>query len=294
MKELDLSIFPKSSPHDWLQVAQEQLEGENPYERLAWESLGVKHLKPYYDEADLENLTYLSDFFGSIVPHRWKLYEKIAVESEREANEIALKALMGGCDGIIFYFEKEINEDQLLKEINVSICDISAFPSLLLTEGCTGMNIHNCVFESSKNHDPIGQLTNLLSNVTSQHRWIHRKAFSDFFLEIASVRALRFLLETHKQCSPFIHTTVPKHASKDHQWFLNTTGGMAAILGGSHSIDMPTAMGDRRITANVAHLIREESYIKYYNDPCGGSYFIESLTDQIIGGVKRNLDLDEE
>jgi methylmalonyl-CoA mutase N-terminal domain/subunit len=106
-------------------------------------------------------------------------------------------------------------------------------------------------------------------------------------MEIATLRALKFLLK--KSGHIHIHTHIPKHASDEHQWFLNTTAGLASILGGSHSIDFSTAIGDPRISRNTGNLIREESGIEEYSDQCGGSYYIEVLTDRIVKKVEEKL-----
>lgn len=290
MKDLDLSVFEKSNKSDWLQLAQNQLKGDDPMTKLSWESSGLNGLLPYYDSSDLDGLTYLNEFFTQLPSHRWKLYERIDAEEVKQSNTQALDALMGGCDGIIFDLKTSIESSELLKNIDISICDISFFSEQEVeASGLTGM-LHaggsKNVFTETKPHSSvIEQVKELLSNA-SGHRFIHRTGFSDFFVEIAAIRALRYLLEQQK-LSIHIHTSVPAHESEEHQWFLNTTIGLASILGGSHSIDMHTATGDPRITRNVGNLIREESKITEYQDQCGGAYLVEALTDQIIKEVAK-------
>ena len=60
-------------------------------------------------------------------------------------------------------------------------------------------------------------------------------------------------------------------------------------MGGSHSVDFSTASGDTRISRNTGNLIREESGINTYSDQCGGSYYVETLTDKIIKKVTEKL-----
>ena len=289
METLDLSVFPQPDKNDWLKVAEKQLKGEDPYINLSWESYGITQLKPYYDSEDTQDLSELTSFFSQLSPHRWKLYEMVHVLSEKEANKKALAALIGGCDGIIFETKKDFDENTLLKDIDPSICDISV-PTSGEKDWITGMNTNNCKVQQSEEQTPAGQIGSLINSLPDSVHWIKRFAFPDFFVEIATIRALRFLVDTLNGRSDIrIHTTIPPHDSEEHQWFLNTSAGLASILGGTHSLDMPTSIGDKRITRNVANIIRDESGIETYTDQCGGSYLVESLTNQIILQVKETL-----
>lgn len=289
MKDLDLNIFPPLSKQEWKQLAEKQLKGANPDQELRWKNEAEIELEGYYDTSDLASLKYLEDFFTSIKPHRWKLYEEVEVKEAKYANEQILKALMGGCDGVILNITEEINIEKALIDVDTSICDISIkSDQKISTSNLSGFHIMpggNC-YQAIESIDPIGQIKGVLSNIENQ-AFIYRTSFQDFFLEIASVRALRFLLG-QKGSNAQIHSHVPLHNSDEHQWFLNTTAGLASILGGSHSVDFSTAIGDPRISRNTSNLIREESGIEEYHDQCGGSYYIEVLTDKIIKGVEKS------
>ncbi len=289
METLDLSSFPKPVKNDWLKTAEKQLKGEDPFVALAWESSGLSQLKPYYDSEDTQDLNHLTAFFKGLPSHRWKLYEKITVDDEKMANQKALSALAGGCDGIIFLTSKEFNEEVLIKTIDHTICEIS-IPTLIATEKIRGMNASNTISQSESDLNPADQISQIVKSLDERTKWINRYALPDFFVEIATIRALRFILNTEKNKGEVrIHTSIPRHESDEHQWFLNTTASLASILGGSYSIDMPTAIGDSRITRNTGNLIRVESGIERYEDQCGGSYLVESLTHQIIQQTQNNL-----
>lgn len=288
LKNLDLEIFPRTSKEQWKQLAEKQLKGADPDVELTWKNDAEIKLEAYYDKSDTEELNYLQDFFGKIESHRWKLYERVEVTNEKEANSKALKALIGGCDGIIFNLKIDANTDSLLKDIDSNICDVSIVSSVdnsFNLEVANSITNENCIFEEEHFTSPISQLAHFIRKIENQ-KFIHRTAFADFFLEISAVRALRYLLDQPVH----IHTQVSKHQSKEHQWFLNTTAGLASILGGTHSIDFSTSIGDARISRNTGNLIREESGIEEYSDQCGGSYYIEVLTDRIIKGVKEKLE----
>lgn len=297
MKELNLDIFPKVDQAKWTQLAQNQLKGEDPFDKLNWESHGISELKPYYDSTDSDSFNYLNEFFTTLSSHRWKLYQSIKVGDEKASNQDALAALMGGCDGLIFDLDDKKDLKRLLHNVDLAICDVSIMSQgyeLELPSGVTMTQTpssKNAVGSFTNFQSPIAQLSHILSQISNE-KYIIRKSFSDFFLEIATVRALRFLVEKVKGLNgTHIHTSVSSHESEEHQWFLNTTAGLASILGGSHSIDMPTQLGDERITRNVGNLIRDESQINEYTDQCGGSYFVDSLTDKIIQEVKNELGL---
>lgn len=292
MKKLDLNIFPEVNKDQWRQRAQKQLKGVDPTKELSWENDANILLEGYYDQGDTDNLKYLEDFFLSVGNHRWKLYERVDCTQPERANKEALQALMGGCDGVILSNPNPEDYKTLLNAIDVEICDISIISSNELKSNAqfTGFHLHpngSCTSSSEKN-DPIIQLVQLLSKLNNEMH-IHRIAHSDFFLEIATVRALRFLLDQKGFTKIHIHSHVPKHSSDEHQWFLNTTSGLASILGGSHSIDLSTATGDSRISRNTGNLIREECGIEDYMDQCGGSYYVEVLTDKIIKQVTEKL-----
>ena len=154
--------------------------------------------------------------------------------------------------------------------------------------GVTGMNPENCL-NAANYSTPVAQITYLLNHVHNQHMWIQRPTLPDFFLEIATLRALRYVIDSKGKRELHIHSNIPKHESKDHQWFLNTTGGMASILGGTHSVSFETTTGSSRISRNVGNIIREESGISHFEDQCGGSFYIELLTHKIIEEVKKEV-----
>ncbi len=271
------------SVETWTQEAEKQLKSAEALQNISWESSGIKKLKPYYDSADVSGLSDQLEFFQNLPSHPWKLFQHIRVQDQREANKEALNALMGGCNGIIFEISEAINRNLLLKDIDLTICEISSFNQMI--EGASGMHPGNCL-QTHNAKGPVQQITAILDALNQGKNWVSRPSFSDFFLEIATIRALRFFLNTYHSAAIKIHTRVSLHPSTEHQWFLNTTGGLASILGGSYSIDLPTAEGDPRIARNVGNIIREESGISDYSDQCGGSYFVESLTHKIIQEIK--------
>ncbi|NNE31990.1 MAG: methylmalonyl-CoA mutase [Winogradskyella sp.] len=121
---------------------------------------------------------------------------------------------------------------------------------------------------------------------------------SNYFFEIAKLRALRRLWSTlaqeynvNTQCS--IIATPSKRNKTIYDYNVNmlrtTTECMSAILGGANAVcNLPydslyhnsNEFGDR-ISRNQLLVLKNESYFDKVNNPADGSYYIESLTDQL-------------
>ncbi len=138
---------------------------------------------------------------------------------------------------------------------------------------------------------------------------------SDYFLEIAKIRAARLLwarivnaygpsdaeiTRTH------IHAVTADWNKTLYDPYVNmlrtTTEAMSAIIGGSNSLtvrpfnasfETPSEFSER-IARNQQLLLKEESYFDKIVDPASGSYYIENLTDAIVEEAwKLFLEIDE-
>lgn len=126
----------------------------------------------------------------------------------------------------------------------------------------------------------------------------------NFYMEVAKLRAARYLwakllkenfnpkkeksmaLRTHCQTSGWSLTEQDPY----NNIIRTTVEAMAAILGGTQSlhtnsfdeaIGLPTETS-ARIARSTQLILQEETYITKVVDPWGGSYFMESLTKQLI------------
>jgi methylmalonyl-CoA mutase len=130
----------------------------------------------------------------------------------------------------------------------------------------------------------------------------------NFFMDIAMLRAARFMwneiigsfnpkkpssrmLRTHCQTSGWSLTQQDPY----NNIIRTTLEALAAALGGTQSlhtnsfdeaVSLPTDLS-ARIARNTQILLQEESHICHVVDPLGGSYYIESLTQSIIGEARR-------
>jgi methylmalonyl-CoA mutase len=119
---------------------------------------------------------------------------------------------------------------------------------------------------------------------------------SDFFLSIAKIRALNnvwlllqdaYQIKTHvpafihARSRPFNKEVFPPHCNMLKQ----TTAAMAAFLASCNALTVEPEDYDnrmmKRIALNVTSMLKDESHLGAVHDPLAGSFYIESLTNQI-------------
>lgn len=124
-------------------------------------------------------------------------------------------------------------------------------------------------------------------------------AGTDFFIEQAKLKALRAIWSENTTHKIFIHARSNAWVSEPFQPHGNllksTTAAMAAIAGGCDGLTVyaeqenDTTMS--RIARNVSNILREESHFDKVADATAGSYYLDSLTQQIIEQVKSKLEV---
>ncbi len=76
-----------------------------------------------------------------------------------------------------------------------------------------------------------------------------------------------------------------------------TTKAMSAIIGGCDQLFIAPFETDRgddlneRIARNISLILKEESYLDQSNDPSGGSYLIEELTDRFVASTQEAFEI---
>ncbi|MBJ6110076.1 hypothetical protein JAO73_13720 [Hymenobacter sp. BT523] len=131
---------------------------------------------------------------------------------------------------------------------------------------------------------------------------VHMAVAPSYFPEMAKLRALRRLwatllhgfglpaslhanLRVHALTSSWAQTTLDPHTNL----LRHTTEAMSAVLGGADSLsvaafDCVFAEANEfsaRLARNLSVLLREEAGLGLVQDPAAGSYFLETLTDQL-------------
>ena len=125
---------------------------------------------------------------------------------------------------------------------------------------------------------------------------------SSYFIEIAKLRAARMLwarlAEQYKPKDPAslkvtVHACSGMYNKSVYDPYVNvlrlTTECMSAAIGGANAITLlpfnnTFKTGDEfssRLARNIQIILKEESYLDQVIDPSAGSYYIESLTDEI-------------
>ncbi len=137
----------------------------------------------------------------------------------------------------------------------------------------------------------------------------HLSIGSDFFMEIAKLRALRLLwhdvlaasgcpeaaagIRVHARTSRRTQSTLDIHANL----LRSTTQAMSAVFGGVDSLhvarfdevdSLPDEFG-RRIARNQQLILAGECHFDHVADPAGGSYYIEKLTADLAAKAWENL-----
>ncbi len=121
---------------------------------------------------------------------------------------------------------------------------------------------------------------------------------TNYFFEIAKIRALRLLFNTlAKEYNHNFDCTIITFPTKRNKTLYDyntnmlrtTTECMSAVLGGSDAISnlaydaiyhKDNEFGDR-ISRNQLLILKHESYFDKVNNPADGTYYIESLTNQL-------------
>lgn len=131
---------------------------------------------------------------------------------------------------------------------------------------------------------------------------LHVAVMPNYFVEIAKLRALRRLwatllhgfglpaslnadLRIHAMTATWTQTTLDAHTNL----LRHTTEAMSAVLGGADSLTVApfdclfAEANDfsSRLARNLSVLLREEAGLGKVQDPAAGSYYIETLTDQL-------------
>ena len=124
---------------------------------------------------------------------------------------------------------------------------------------------------------------------------------TSYYVDIAKLRAVRILWANVlsgfgiEQCGPvFIaaHSdTTTLSDDRDHNLLRLTTHALAAVTGGADEVFLAPAGRPRpgchptsasAMALNVQHLLRLEAGLDKYADPAAGSYYLETLTAQLV------------
>jgi methylmalonyl-CoA mutase len=123
----NLGAFPETSKNDWLAAARKELNGDNPLEKLSFQS-GDQAFLPYYDVSDVPR-GYEDQRIGSGAS--WVNAPRIAVADSQSANRAALEHLQEGADGLLLEINNgQVNIKDLLSGIELPFCSVYFYGNL--------------------------------------------------------------------------------------------------------------------------------------------------------------------
>lgn len=124
--------FPKTNKDHWKLAATSELNGSEPFNKLAWNDKDKIKFFPYYDRPDRSSLEYPENFFLAASEktfsgaRSWNNLPGITVTEELAANKHALDHLSNGADGILFYLKRDrIDLSKLIASITAEYYQLS-------------------------------------------------------------------------------------------------------------------------------------------------------------------------
>ncbi|MCZ4320157.1 methylmalonyl-CoA mutase subunit beta [Aequorivita viscosa] len=104
--------FDEVSAKQWKQQIQFDLKGADYNETLVWQSPEGVHVKPFYHQDDFKQ-----DFQPiSGQPNSWRITQKIFIDDEQVANNIALDAINRGAEALIFAATEDFEPRTVFKD----------------------------------------------------------------------------------------------------------------------------------------------------------------------------------
>ena len=325
--------FPEVSSKHWKQLVQFDLKGDNYNEALIWKTNEGIDVKPFYHSDESEKLPEISITKGTA----WNICQTIFVADVKKSNRSAKDALEHGADGLKFILpSKDISLDALLKDIDLSSAPIyfelqfldpnfartgnwfnnlkddhNRFETIVKTTHTLSIDmglyqnaganmVQQLAYGLAHTNEYLNHFDNLIDSTTKQTLKVtfNVSVGTNYFFEIAKVRALRTLWQTlaseygcNPECNIFATPTKRNKTLYDYNTNMlrTTTECMSAILGGANfmsnlafdSIYHKTNTFGERIARNQLLILKHESYFDKVNNPSEGAYYIESLTKQL-------------
>ena len=294
--------FDPVSKNKWLEQIDSDLKGNT--EKLISTVEGIT-IQPIY-HADDNFKTYNSNF-----PSTWETYQLIDATNAKEANKRALNALQNDVSGLCF--SNPNNLEILLKDISIEHIRIDFsnysenFPleweSFTINKnvkgafhGITKSNIPNYLDTIVTQGTAKEQIIDALKKGqrASEKVQFHFKIGSDYFLEIAKLKAFRILWKSKTGEDAYLFTSTDTSNKKEESAYNNilrsTSECMSAIFGGANAIMLNAYNSSfekstdfsERIARNQQTILRKESYLDKVEDPTKGSYYIDYLIQELL------------
>ena len=308
------SDFSPVSKKEWLEKINTDLNGN--INKLFSKHEGLE-ITPIYHSDD--NYTTFNINF----PEKWETYQLIDATNTEKANRKALDALQNDVSGICF--SNPHNLEMLLNNISIEHIrvDFSNYSKDFQSEWeiyaknknvkgafheITDTNLPNYLTTISTKGTAKEQINDALRKGLSTNNNIqfHFKISSNYFLEIAKLKAFRILWKEKTGKDAYIFTSTEISNKTEESPYNNilrtTTECMSAIFGGANAIminpynstfEKPTEHSER-IARNQQKILRCESYLDKVKDPSKGSYYVDYLISQLLVDFEIHKNIKEE
>ena len=292
--------FNKVSLNEWREKIKQDLKGADYNKNLVSEIEGIS-VQPIYTAESI------SKRFSTKLPKNWIAFQYIESTNAKIANKKALKALNNEIGGLCFSNPNDLNS--LLKNISVEHIQIKFinYKKKFISEWNNYLEKNHIKSDAILNNNSIDvkgktakeQIHFAISKGQKKDNLTHFnfKIGSNFFLEIAKIKAFRIAWKNITSNDPFIFCESSfknKESVFEYNNILRTTTEcMSAIFGGANAIllhsftNKNTDFSDR-IARNQQTILRKESYLDKVIDPTEGSYYIDYLVSELLKDLDIN------
>ena len=293
------SEFAAVSSHKWKNKLCTDLKGKT-FENL----ISSEGILPFYHSDNHKHFKPLP------INENWESVQWIDGSDPKKGNQQALEALQNGMTALCISNPQDLKkllQDVLIQHIridfeNYSKESIQEFEDLVQERGLNPEDILGA-FHGQENK---GNLPNYVYHtvfVDDIYQAIEEGQLnsqyvftigSDYFKEIAKMRAFFIAFETINKTIPFVlaQTTLANKTTEQpyNNLLRTTTESMSAIFGGcdaliirpyNQSFEEVTDFSNR-LARNQHHIMRHESFLNKVQDPSAGSYYIEALTQDFL------------
>ncbi|MDP4292043.1 MAG: methylmalonyl-CoA mutase family protein [Bacteroidota bacterium] len=274
--------------------------------------VAAKDLKALINNIDLEN-TFLHFYSSPNYVEFARLLVQVLKSSGVEVSKVKGSLDFDPISYLLlygdFYESQEVDMAQAAELLALVSAELPGFKAITINgdffHNAASNSVQEIAFSLNSAVEYISFLTDagFFVDVISKHMTLCLGIGSNYFMEIAKIRAARYLwariIEQYKPVSEearkvYIHCNTSIWNKTIYDPYVNllrsTTEVMSAAIAGADSITaMPFDIAykdsdefSQRIARNQQVILKEEAYLDKTVDPAAGSYYLESLTDALI------------
>ena len=289
----------------WKEKVITDLKGSDYNEKLVTQVEGIE-IQPIYNSESISETPSVNS------PSDWISFQLINATDAKTANKKALEALNNDISGL--YFSNPNNLEVLLENISVEHIKLkfTNYSEEFLTEWeefRTKKNITSTVILDHNSVNAKGKTATEQINFalekglkSEENIHFHFEIGSNFFLEIAKIKAFRIIWKQEVGKNAFIFCETSKDNKESDFEYNNllrtTTECMSAIFGGAnailiHSFSEESTNFSDRIARNQQIILRKEGYLDKVKDPSKGSYYVDYLISELLSDYNLKNDVEE-